>query len=219
MDSQAKRHLPDTRQFKAFNVPSRYPVTLCKAMMGGIYHVPGKIGSPVFQQRVGDGTLIHIGIAPAYFSSSAEAADILRAIAAHACEQAGIKYEERKRFGIRRGKYVAMHTLEGEKELTGTYVDLLDPKLSLVTDPKMGPGERALYCDVTSELQGEPKLLYASSKVEEYSASADSLEVSVTGPWKTTGVVRIYTGGKSIGSIEPESVEAVSYTHLRAHET
>jgi len=63
--------------------------------------------------------------------------------------KAGLKYREQQHLAIRRGKYVAVNTFNGEKKLTGHYVDILDPKLAVVRDPVVPAQKRALYCDVT----------------------------------------------------------------------
>ena len=195
-----------TNAYASFEVPPEFPLTLCGVEKGGLYHAEGESGSVVFEHEVGKGALIHAGISPAYFASSPEAADMLRAIAGWACSKAGVAYEEQQRIGIRRGKYVAMRTFDGKKELKGRYVDLFDPKLPVIQDPAIGEQAVALYCDVTAEFSGAPKLLYSSSKVEDKHETTDAVTLHVSGPLKTKGVARVYTAGRSPKSVAPEDV-------------
>lgn len=153
--------------------------------------------------RVGKGSVIDVKEAPSYFASSAEAASRLRSVVASACKQAGLEYKEQPRLGIRRGNYVAMRTFGEAKTLKGSYVSVLDPKLVVVADPVIAPDTCALYFDVTKNLTGAPKLLYSSSKVEKKAESDQATELTLSGPLKTKGVARIYTGGKQVGSVEP----------------
>lgn len=190
-----------------FDVPVSYPLTTCKVTGGELYHARGQMGSVVMQRKAGKGMLVHVGISPAYFASSSEAADLLRSITAYACEKAGLAYNEQDRMGIRRGKYVAMRTFGGEKNLKGAYVDILDPDLPVVSDPVVGPWKCAFYCDVTSDLSGGPKLLYSASRVEESLESASLTRLRLSGPLKTRGAARIYTGGRSVESISPDDAK------------
>ncbi len=195
-----------TSEHPLFEVPSKYPLTTLKAMHKQFYRAQDEVGSVMFEQAVGKGTLIHMGISPAYFASSKESADVLRSITAYACEKAGLQYKEQGRFGIRRGKYVAIRTFDETKPLQGRYVNLLDPKLEVSTDPQVGPDKCALYCDVTSRMQSDkPGLLYASGRIESLIESADTTEIKISGPQGTRGAVRLYTAGKSVASV-PDGV-------------
>ena len=161
----------------------------------------------VRDHRCGKGVLMRVRISPAYFASSPEAADRLRAIAAHACDKAGLKYREQQHLAIRRGPYVAVRTFDGEKKLKGFYVNILDPKLSVVTDPIVGPQKCALCCDITKQLAGDPKLLYSSSRVEAKSESTRATTLKLSGPLKTKGIARIFTGGRPAESLSPPDVK------------
>jgi len=169
---------------------------------------------------VGTGTVIDIAEAPWHVASSREAADQFRRIVARACKSAGIAYKEQPRLGIRRGDYVAMRTFGEPKQLTGSYVNILDPKLSVVKDPTIATGKCALYKDVTKQMTGEPRLLYSSSKVEKKVETAQSTKLTLSGPINTKGVARIYTGGKPVLTVEPTDlpIEADGDTVLATYE-
>ena len=155
----------------------------------------------------GKGVVINMSQSPSYFASSPGKAEVLRSIVATACEHAGLKYTEQPRLGIRRGNYVAMRTFGEPKTLKGSYVSILDPKLAVVADPVIAADKCALYRDVTKDLTGKPKLLYSSSKVRGKVESAQSTKLTLSGPLKTKGVARIYTGGKSVLRVEPTDLK------------
>ncbi|MCX8052945.1 MAG: hypothetical protein N3B12_03985 [Armatimonadetes bacterium] len=188
-----------------FEVPSQFPLTVAfsredRGVPEQLYSGPDG-GSVIFEYRYGKGMLIHVGVAPSYFASSKEAADILRKITVYACEKAGIKYREQGRMAIRRGPYVAVRTFNEEKKLRGHYVNILDPKLSVVKDPLIGAWNCALYVDVSDQVTGVPKLLYSSSKVEFRSESATKTVLKLSGPLNTKGVARVFAGSRQIQAV------------------
>lgn len=158
------------------------------------------------QSKAGKGWLIRTS-SPSFFVSEPGAGSALRETVALACEKAGLKYAEHPRLGIRRGDYVAIRTFAEPKYLNGSYVNILDPKLAVVKDPTIPPDTCALYKDVTKQLTGPPKLLYTSARVEKKVETAQSTKLKLSGPLQTKGVARIYTGGKSIASVEPEDAK------------
>lgn len=155
------------------------------------------------ESKVGKGNVMLVSGSPAHFASSKDAANDLSRIVASACKNVGLKYVEQPRLGIRRGDYVAMRTFDATKSLKGSYVNILESKLTVSRDPIIPKDTCALYRDVTKDLVGGPKLLYSSSKVEKKTESGKSTKLILSGPEKTKGVARIYTGGKSVASIEP----------------
>lgn len=157
----------------------------------------------IIENEVGKGSVVLINGSAAHFAASVETADDFRRIVAKACTRAGLKYFEQQRIGIRRGNYVAMRTFDGIKSLKGSYISILDPKLTVSKDPIIPKDTCALYRDITKDISGDPKLLYSSSKVENKIESDKSTELVLSGPLKTKGVARIYTGGKSVASSEP----------------
>jgi hypothetical protein len=177
-------------------------------------------GVESWSASAGKGTVIKVSASPSLFASSPDRADMLRSILASACKAAGVEYTESPRLAIRRGNYVAVRTFDGCKNLKGSYVNILDPKLSVVKDPTVAPDKCALYKDVTRQMTGAPKLLYASSKVEKKVETAQSTKLTLTGPVNTKGVARIYTGGKQVLTVEPTDlpVQAHGDTVLATYE-
>ena len=155
----------------------------------------------------GKGAVVWALQPPSFYASSAAAGDGFRRMVEQACKKAGLKYIEQPRLGIRRGDYVAMRTFGEPKQLTGSYVSILDPKLAVIADPVIAKDKCALYKDVTKQMTGEPKLLYSSSKVEKKVETAQSTKLVLSGPVNTKGVARVYTGGKPVLTVEPTDLK------------
>jgi len=170
---------------------------------GSILTGPDPDQYTMLQGDFGKGAVIWALQPPSYYASSAVAGDGFRRMVQQACKKAGLKYTEHPRLGIRRGDYVAMRTFGEPKQLTGSYISILDPKLAVVKDPTVAPDKCALFKEVTKQLTGAPKLLYSSARVEKKAETVQSTKLTLSGPDKTKGVARIYTGGKSVASVEP----------------
>lgn len=197
----------------SIEIPASFALTASASEQGATYSLKGRPGSVVFDRPVGLGTLVHVGISPGYFASSAKAADALRGIVSYACLTAGLKYTTRPWMEMRRGPYVAVRTFGGERKLDGAYIDLLDPKLSLNIAPTVEPGQCALYYDCTLMDAGVPTLIYSSSKVESKTQTPDSAVLKLSGPLKTKGTARVFKAGKKVDSVTPEGIRVDQQAH------
>ncbi len=187
------------------SVPPWCEVTACDTDATRLYSLQGADGSPFFETNVGKGTLIFCGIAPKYFASSRKTADLLRAIVAGACEKAGIAYKEQHYMRIRRGRYIAVRAFDKPVELKGRFVNVLDPGLGFVEDPKMSAGELAVMADVGKLMaDSKPRVLLSSNRIEASGETATSTRLLLSGPLKTKGIVRISTAGKQVKAITVE---------------
>jgi hypothetical protein len=138
-----------------------------------------------------------------YFASSKESAAELRAIVSRACERAGIPYHEQHYMTVRRGRYVAARSFDKPVTIRGKYLNVLDPALEFVTNPKVAVGDLAVYADVKEMLaDSKPRVMLSSSRLEAKSESADVTSVLLSGPLGTRGVVRFSTAGKTPNSIQ-----------------
>jgi glycerophosphoryl diester phosphodiesterase len=157
----------------------------------------------VSMQRVGDGCVIVCALPPAYFVESASTAQLLADIVRYAVMQVQappyvvregrLPYTESTGITVRRGKYVAARAMNAALTLPGRYLDLLDPLLNYVTDPKLDVGEPALFYDLQRiEEQSIPRVLLTSGRIEKRYESPRETSVILTGPEGRIGVGRIY---------------------------
>ena len=148
--------------------------------------------------KIGRGTVIVEQRPGSYFAASKESAAELRAIVSQGCEKAGIPYKEQHYMMVRRGRYVAARSFDKPVTIRGKYLNVLDPTLEFVTNPRVAAGDLAVYADVREMLaDSKPRMMLSSSRVEAKSESAGMTSVLLSGPLGTRGVVRFSTAGKT----------------------
>ncbi|NLN76932.1 MAG: hypothetical protein GX139_11580 [Armatimonadetes bacterium] len=118
-----------------------------------------------------------------------------------------MEYKENNALGIRRGDYVAVRVFSGEKKLTGSYIDILNPELKLVENPVVPAGKCALYKDVSNEMQGQVKILHTSCRIDDMSMKGHEASIKLSGPQDTRGVVRVFTPPGCFGDIVSISID------------
>ena len=191
-----------TKAYPQIDVPVVNEITAYETDAKGLYNLNETNYSPFFEASVGDGTLIFVGIAPKYFASSPQSAELLRAITAYGCDKAGLAYKEQGYIKIHRGRYIAVHSFDQPVELNGSFIDILDPKLPILNNPVVPAGGLAVMADVGVMLSdSKPQILLASDRIEASSEKASTTRLLLTGPLKTKGVVRISSAGKSLHSV------------------
>lgn len=191
-----------TRVYPQIDVPVVNEITAYETDAKKLYNLNGTGYSPFFEDSVGDGTLIFVGIAPKYFASSPQSGNLLRAITAYGCEKAGLVYKEQGYIKMRRGRYIAAHSFDQPVELDGSFIDILNPKLPILNNPVIPAGGLAVMADVGAMLSdSKPRILLASDRIEASGEEASTTRLLLTGPLKTKGVVRISSAGKSLHSV------------------
>ena len=204
------------RRFPKFVVPACETVTAYKTLASPLYRVSKTPYVPFFEQKVGAGSVIFVGIAPSFFASSKESADILRAIVAYGCTKAGIDYREQSYMKIRRGRYVAVRTFDKALRLPGKFVDILNPRIPVVANPEIPRDALSVLADVTDSLKdSRPRILQTSDRIEASTEKSGETQLLVTGPLRTKGVVRFSTGNKQIRTITVRDTaeKAVPFTY------
>lgn len=210
------------KRFPRFAVPTCEAVTAYKTLATPLYTVSKTPFVPFFEQKVGAGTVIFVGIAPSFFASSKEAADILRAIVAYGCARAGVDYREQSYMKIRRGRYLAIRTFDKALRLHGNFVDVLDPRIPVLTDPEIPRQALSVLADVTDSLKdSRPRILLTSDRIEGSVEKSTETQLFVTGPLHNKGVVRLSTGNKRIQTIIVRDTmeKAVPFTYEIENDT
>jgi len=93
---------------------------------------------------------------------------------------------------MRRGPFIIAHA-EGESiRLSGQFIDIFDPNLSLHDVVQLAPGQSGLYRDVTDKINGDrPGLLHTTHRLTSQEYKDGILRFSVSGPAETPTVARI----------------------------
>lgn len=193
---------PLTAKHPAIDIHKSNEITAYKTDAAPLYNIKETDYSPFFEQNTGKGAVIFIGASPKYFSSSKESAELLRSVVAYGCEKAKLPYKETGYLGIKRGKYAAVRSFDKPYHFTGTFINILDPNIELLSNPVVPVDGRCVLSDVT-ELMDDPtpRILISSDRIEASLERSDRTSMLLTGPLKTKGVARVTSAGKQIHSV------------------
>jgi hypothetical protein len=107
-------------------------------------------------------------------------------------------------FCLKRGPFVTAHATQSELTLPGTYVNVFEPELPVVTDVVLEPGSSGVYRDVTDVISGKsrrgkpPAVLHATHRLMEQESKRRELRAVIRGPAETPAVVRIFAAGRNV---------------------
>ena len=113
-----------------------------------------------------------------------------------AVQHSGERYIERNSIQLRRGPYVLAACLSESVsaealQIRGTFIDLLDAHLPIITDPKIVPGQQTWLLDL-KEVRGEPPLaLAAAGRIETWKTEEKRLTYTISSPADIKVVTRI----------------------------
>lgn len=144
--------------------------------------------------RVGRGGVVLLGVSGRAFGNTHGGARDWRTVMQYVCALAGIRYRERARIVARRGDWVAAYGTYRTTILRGTYLDALDPRLTVQTDPTLSPRTPRLLLRVDHRLQGAG-LLHTNAQVLLRHEAGGQLAYLVRGPEGVSGVARFSLRG------------------------
>jgi len=193
---------------RSLRIPPTYTTTQYALPQGAtpLYTLGPRKTPLVWETRAGEGTVGFVGIAPGFLTATAQSSRWLRALAKHAYEKAGGKYQEQSWLLSRRGPYTAVRTLGKEFTLEGDWVNLLSPTLAVVEDPVIPARSSGLFMSAGPD-KGGPRVMAASGRLRAKSELPGTTGFLVQAPAKTEGVARLWTGGR-------RAVGARAYTSM-----
>jgi len=178
-----------------------YPVTTATPL----YEISGESGYPIFEQQVGKGKVLVIGILASTFANMSRGASWMMAFARYAYPGS---LGTQKFLQIKRGPYVGTRVNEGTKTLHGTYIDIWNPEFPIVRDPVLQAGKPYFHKDVAALLQDStPRILFSNQKLEGISESANRTEFTAKGPRDVEGVVIISKGQRTLDGVDGAQVD------------
>jgi hypothetical protein len=152
-------------------------------------------GAPVgVSLRTGRGGVVLLGVSGRAFGNAYGGARDWRAIVQYVCGLAGVRYRERARIVARRGEWVAAYGTYRTTTLRGTYLDALDPRLPILTDPPLNPRMPRLLLQVDNRLRSAG-LLHTNAQVLLRREAGGQLAYLVRGPEGINGVARFSLRG------------------------
>jgi len=157
-----------------------------------IYEAEGGSQSVIFEQDIGEGLLLFVGIPPHFLVRSKAGAGIVRGLANYLSDRANIPYQERDSISVRRGPYHIVYATQNEVALRGQFIDLLDANLPLIAKKNLSPGQYAFLYEI-DPLPEEIEILYSSSIIENLQQETNRTAFQPLGTFKTVGVTTIYS--------------------------
>ncbi|GIV10039.1 MAG: hypothetical protein KatS3mg019_2130 [Fimbriimonadales bacterium] len=147
-------------------------------------------GAPVgVSVRVGRGGVVLLGVSGRAFGNTQGGARDWRTVMRYLCRLANLRYRERARIVARRGDWVAAYGTYRTITLRGTYLDALDPRLTIATDPALTPRTPRLLLQVDTRLRNTG-LLHTNAQTLMRNETAGQLAYFVRGPEGVNGVAR-----------------------------
>lgn len=155
--------------------------------------------APAWISPAGNGTVLYCGV-PAAFGLEAGGGDLIRGLVRLACLKAALPYQEVP-LVAHRGAYVIAYSLGRAMDLKGRYIDLFNPDLPLVENPRLSYLDPHLFKEVKG-LGRIPGLLHATHRARVVEATVARLRLLLEGPQGAPGTARIYAAGMSLERLE-----------------
>lgn len=157
---------------------------------------------------IGQGALVYLNLHPERLAESAAAADRLRSAVKEVIavlNDPELQWKENNHFLLRRGPYLIASVMDeslSDKplELAGSFVDLLEPELTVKHSVTVRPGRQAFVYELNyvagapgtgSTLKAGSEVIAASSRIEGFAADDRSVSFEVRGPSGVRAAARV----------------------------
>lgn len=146
--------------------------------------------------RSGQGRVIVERRHPAFYARSAENADTLRERVRAAVTAAGGVFEPQNFIQLQRGPYIIAAVVDESVDkrpltLSGSFVDLLDPRLPVLSSVGIRPGEQAWLLDLNRVTGAAAMPLAAAGRIEKWQAEPGSVSYEISSPLGTVAATRL----------------------------
>jgi hypothetical protein len=141
------------------------------------------------------GYVMIVAGSPAALAHQANGADEVLAQVKQARAKLGLEWDETNTLVLRRGPYISAGGMDESVSaepvtLSGRYVNLYDPRLSVLQNPRIAPDTRWLLVDL-SRCPDQPWVIAAAGRISDETPTERSLDFSVAGMDQTTCAVRV----------------------------
>lgn len=164
-----------------------------------------------FETAVGEGHLIAVGL-PSIFYTSDIGCELMRALTEYATQYTDLTYAETNLMTTRRGNVVATHALRRNEKLDGTYIDLYDENLTIVTNPMVEAKNSRLLYETDSFDLSVPRFGFSGGELVRNADGTRMLSETAsetTFSYTAAGSSQVATRLLVPAGIYPESVKAV----------
>ncbi|MBQ7337341.1 MAG: hypothetical protein IJW40_12050, partial [Clostridia bacterium] len=158
------------------------------------------------EQSAGKGTLIAVGFPSAMYSRQLGGTDAMQALIAYACEYTDYEYAPTTLTWTKRGRIVAAHSFADDNVLVGSFIDLFDPTLPVISYKELDANENAVLCDVSGVDLSVPRYVYGGGALmAPVAETAKHTVFAISAPSGTTVSTRLMCADGTY----PEAVTAV----------
>ncbi|GBC93049.1 hypothetical protein HRbin15_01534 [bacterium HR15] len=147
-------------------------------------------------QSVGRGGIVLMGVSGRAFGNSPNGEAQWRQFVRFVAGRAGMRYRERARFTARRGDWMAAYGTYRLTILRGTFLDALDPRLPVLTDPTLEPRAPRLLLQIDERLK-RIGMLHTNAQIVLQHTTSAMLAYLLRGPDGVPGVARLSVRGLS----------------------
>lgn len=156
-------------------------------------------GTAESEEPVGRGYILRLPKPASSFADPETSRRVYLPLIARALQRAGVAggLQQPGTFCLRRGAYVVTHAATQPLQMKGSFIDVLDPQLPLVTQVSLKPGESGLYRDVATTIaaaQRNPRsssVLHTTHRLMHDRWTREGGEILIRGPKETPGLVRL----------------------------
>ena len=132
-----------------------------------------------FEANVGDGRVVVLGTPSALYAQNANGSEAMRTLVEYACTEAQYEYDSTRLVWSKRGNIVAVHSFETQNMLTGRYINLLDPMMTIYTHYILEANESALLYDINDLDLSVPRLAFTGGELTKLEETAETTTVKV----------------------------------------
>lgn len=146
-----------------------------------------KIGDSVvgIDQAVGSGHFIAIGLPGAAFTASSKGAEFDKAAVSYALQYTDSTFVSTDFVWAKRGNVLAGHAISKVATVTGQYIDLLDPDLSVLSSVVCPAKDSILLYDISGLDLSVPRVGFTGGMVQSKTETAAETRLRITGPLGT----------------------------------
>lgn len=127
-----------------------------------------------FEESVGNGTVVVMGIPSATFSQYKGGSTMLRTLVEYVLQFTDYDYVSSELLLTERGKYVIAHAFDEPVKLEGTYINLFDEHLAIMINPIVPKEDSLILINVDTFDLSIPRLGFSSGEVDEASLKETS---------------------------------------------
>lgn len=157
-------------------------------------------GSITWEAQVGKGTVIYAGVVSGVLLNSPEGANWICNLTKYAFCKIGESYREQPYFLMQRGPYTAVWVFDKEYTVSGRFINLLSPSLSIVNDMVV-PAHTGVFLKKFDYDDDIPRILAVSGRMQAKYEGENVTCFIVRAPSGTNGSARLGTGKREVSCL------------------